>query len=52
MDVTWSLSYLPIHFEYICKPIGISIIYFAYKINCHLYVRCYDNNKHIRRLTM
>ena len=42
MDVIWSLSYLLIHLEYICKPIGIQIIYFAYKTNCHLYVRCYD----------
>ena len=39
MDVIWSLLYVLIYLEYICKPIGISIIYFAYKINSNLYVR-------------
>ena len=39
MDVIWSLPYVLIYLEYICKPIGISIIYFAYKINSNLYVR-------------
>ena len=44
MAVILSLLYLLVYLEYICKPIGIQIIHFAYKINCHLYVRFCDIN--------